>query len=80
MEQQKEYEDNIEFLSPSVVTKKNTSDATPAPIDTSTPITNDIHERLKLHQLTIQPKTEHLTRAKKTVSQLHKMGFIDTDS
>ena len=79
MEQQNEYEDNIEFLSPSVVTKKNTSDATPTPIDTSTPITNDIHERLKLHQLTIQPETEHLTRAKKTVSQLHKMGFIDTE-
>ena len=44
MEQQNEYEDNIEFLSPSVVTKKNTNDATPTPIDTPTPITNDIDE------------------------------------
>ena len=78
IEQQNEYEGNIEFLLPPLITKKITKNATPAPIYTSTPILNDIDERMNLHQLTIQPKPEHLTRAKKTVNQLHKMGFIDT--
>ena len=78
LDQQNQYEENTEFLSPSLITKTNITTATPTPIDTSTPTRNYIDERLKLHQLTIQPKPEHLTEAKKTATQLQKMGFIDT--
>ena len=79
LDQQNQYEENIKFLSPSLITTTNITKATPTPINTSPPTRNDIDERLKLHQLTIQTKPEHLTEAKKTATQLQKIGFIDTE-
>ena len=73
LDQQNQCEENIRFLSPSLITTTNITKATPTPINTSPPTRNDIDE---LHQLTIQPKPEHLTEAKKTATQLRKKLHI----
>ena len=77
IEQQEQNEETPEFLSHSVVSKTTPTNSTPQPRDTSTPV-KEIEEGLKLYQLTLQPKKEHLREMTKLVTKLEEMGFNDT--